>query len=115
MFCVSGHSHREHASRSPSKSAIHADTFGVTRSPHALFRLVSAGLASRGRSWRCRADRCVRNTPEPLPWRLADQHSCRQTTARYAHLADDPLHQLNEKIGDAIAKAFSSQSPSPGA
>jgi integrase len=33
-------------------------------------------------------------------------HSQPQTTARYAHLADDPLHELNQKVGDAISRAM---------
>lgn len=33
-------------------------------------------------------------------------HNHTMTTARYAHLADDPTRQLNEKVGDAIAKAI---------
>jgi integrase len=33
-------------------------------------------------------------------------HSQPQTTARYAHLADDPLRQVNQQVGDAIAEAF---------
>jgi len=37
-------------------------------------------------------------------------HTQVQTTQRYAHLADDPLHQLNDEIGGAIAKAMGSKS-----
>ena len=33
-------------------------------------------------------------------------HSQPQTTARYAHLADDPLRELNERVGGAIADAL---------
>ena len=33
-------------------------------------------------------------------------HSQPQTTARYAHLASDPLHRLNQEIGDVIADAM---------
>ncbi len=33
-------------------------------------------------------------------------HSQPQTTARYAHLANDPLHRLNQEIGDVIADAM---------
>ena len=33
-------------------------------------------------------------------------HTQPQTTARYAHLADDPLHQLNQKVGNLISKAM---------
>jgi len=33
-------------------------------------------------------------------------HNHTQTTARYAHLADDPMHQLNQQVGDAIAQAM---------
>ncbi len=33
-------------------------------------------------------------------------HTQPRTTARYAHLADDPLRQMNEHIGDAIAQAL---------
>ncbi len=36
-------------------------------------------------------------------------HTQTQTTQRYAHLADDPLHQLNEQIGGAIAQAMGKQ------
>lgn len=31
-------------------------------------------------------------------------HTQQQTTARYAHLADDPLRQLNDQIGEAISR-----------
>ena len=34
------------------------------------------------------------------------RHTQPQTTARYTHLADDPLHLLNQQVGDAIAKAM---------
>jgi integrase len=33
-------------------------------------------------------------------------HTQPQTTARYSHLADDPLRQLNQRVGDAIADAM---------
>jgi len=33
-------------------------------------------------------------------------HTQPQTTARYAHLADDPLKELNERVGGAIADAL---------
>jgi integrase len=33
-------------------------------------------------------------------------HSQPQTTARYAHFANDPLQKLNQDVGDAIAKAM---------
>ena len=33
-------------------------------------------------------------------------HSHPLTTARYAHLADDPLRELNEKVADAITSAM---------
>jgi integrase len=33
-------------------------------------------------------------------------HDHTQTTARYAHLADDPLHQLNQQVGEDIAAAM---------
>jgi len=33
-------------------------------------------------------------------------HSQPQTTARYAHLADDPLRELNERVGGTIADAL---------
>lgn len=33
-------------------------------------------------------------------------HTQPQTTARYAHLANDPLQRLNEKVGDAIAESL---------
>jgi integrase len=33
-------------------------------------------------------------------------HGHTQTTARYAHLADDPLHQLNQQVGEDIAAAM---------
>ena len=33
-------------------------------------------------------------------------HSQPQTTARYAHLANDPLQRLNQEVGDAIAEAM---------
>jgi integrase len=33
-------------------------------------------------------------------------HAQPQTTARYAHLADDPLRQLNADVGDRVARAF---------
>lgn len=33
-------------------------------------------------------------------------HNHTMTTARYAHLADDPTRQLNERVGDAIARAI---------
>lgn len=33
-------------------------------------------------------------------------HTQAATTARYAHLADDPLRLANETIGDAISKAL---------
>lgn len=33
-------------------------------------------------------------------------HSNPQTTARYAHLADDPVQQLNSTVADAIAEAM---------
>ncbi len=33
-------------------------------------------------------------------------HTQPQTTARYAHLADDPIHQLNNQIGSTIADAM---------
>lgn len=33
-------------------------------------------------------------------------HTQSQTTQRYAHLADDPLHQLNDEVGGAIAEAM---------
>lgn len=36
-------------------------------------------------------------------------HSQPQTTARYAHLADDPLHRLNQKVDDLIAGALHGQ------
>ncbi|ODR99387.1 hypothetical protein AUC68_05290 [Methyloceanibacter methanicus] len=34
-------------------------------------------------------------------------HSQSQTTARYAHLADDPINRLNEEIGEQITAALS--------
>lgn len=34
-------------------------------------------------------------------------HTQPQTTARYAHLANDPLHRLNQDVGEAIAEAMS--------
>lgn len=34
-------------------------------------------------------------------------HADTQTTARYAHLADDPLRQVNQQVGDVIAEAMS--------
>jgi integrase len=33
-------------------------------------------------------------------------HTQTRTTARYAHLADDPLRQINSQVGDAIADAL---------
>lgn len=36
-------------------------------------------------------------------------HRQPQTTARYAHLADDPLRRLNQDVGDAIAAAMNAQ------
>ncbi len=33
-------------------------------------------------------------------------HNHTQTTARYAHLADDPLRQLNQEVGDTIARSM---------
>ena len=33
-------------------------------------------------------------------------HTQAQTTERYAHLADDPLHQLNDRVGGTIASAM---------
>jgi hypothetical protein len=33
-------------------------------------------------------------------------HTHPLTTARYAHLADNPLRQLNQKVSDAIASAM---------
>ena len=33
-------------------------------------------------------------------------HSQPQTTQRYAHLADDPVTQLNNAVSDAIAAAL---------
>jgi integrase len=33
-------------------------------------------------------------------------HAHPQTTARYAHLADDPIHQLNANVAGAIADAL---------
>jgi integrase len=33
-------------------------------------------------------------------------HTQPKTTARYAHLADDPLHQLKRKVGNAIVEAM---------
>ena len=33
-------------------------------------------------------------------------HTQPQTTARYAHLAEDPIHQLNNQIGNVIADAL---------
>jgi len=38
-------------------------------------------------------------------------HAHPQTTARYAHLADDPIHQLNADVASAIAQALTSASP----
>ncbi len=37
-------------------------------------------------------------------------HTQARTTQRYAHLADDPLRQAAEKIGEAIANAGKSSS-----
>lgn len=37
-------------------------------------------------------------------------HSQPQTTARYAHLANDPLQRLNQEVGDAIAEAMTAKS-----
>jgi len=37
-------------------------------------------------------------------------HNHTQTTARYAHLADDPMHKLNEQVGDTIAEAMRQRS-----
>jgi integrase len=42
-------------------------------------------------------------------------HTQPQTTARYAHLADDPMHQLNQRVGDAIARAMSGPQVLPDA
>lgn len=39
-------------------------------------------------------------------------HSRPETTARYAHLADDPLRALNEQIGSAIAQSTRGSEPS---
>lgn len=39
---------------------------------------------------------------------LGHQHT--MTTARYAHLADDPARQLNQKVGDVIAGAIGVES-----
>ena len=36
-------------------------------------------------------------------------HNPPLTTARYAHLADDPLRALNEKVAGAIAEAMGDQ------
>ncbi len=33
-------------------------------------------------------------------------HNHTMTTARYAHLADDPLRQLNQEIGQSIVQAI---------
>jgi site-specific recombinase XerD len=33
-------------------------------------------------------------------------HSNPQTTARYAHLAADPLKAVNDKVGEALATAL---------
>ena len=33
-------------------------------------------------------------------------HTQWQTTARYAHLAADPIRELNEKVGDALAEGL---------
>jgi integrase len=33
-------------------------------------------------------------------------HNQPRTTARYAHLADDPVHQLNQNVGRAIARVL---------
>lgn len=40
---------------------------------------------------------------------LGHQHT--MTTARYAHLADDPTRQLNQKVGDVIAGAIGVEAP----
>ena len=34
-------------------------------------------------------------------------HTQTQTTARYAHLADEPIDQLNQEVGDVIGRAMS--------
>lgn len=36
-------------------------------------------------------------------------HTQPQTTARYAHLADDPLRDLNQRVGSAIAEALAAR------
>ena len=33
-------------------------------------------------------------------------HTQPQTTARYAHLADDPVQDLNQRVGSTIAAAM---------
>jgi len=38
-------------------------------------------------------------------------HAHPQTTARYAHLADDPIHQLNANVAGAIADALTGATP----
>lgn len=37
-------------------------------------------------------------------------HNHTQTTARYAHLADDPLRELNQEVGEQIARSMKGQS-----
>jgi integrase len=38
-------------------------------------------------------------------------HSQPQTTARYAHLADDPIQKLNDDVGTAISNAMRGRGP----
>jgi len=55
---------------------------------------------------------CAIHSPlEPYQWvsRKLLGHTQVQTTARYAHLADDPMHSAAERVSGAIAGALFSK------